>query len=58
MTRRDWWLGIAALVVAILMHAMLPRYQFFNGPSMFPLRGDRWTGRVEAAMTIAQPPGR
>lgn len=34
MTRRDWWLGVAVVTLALLAHAALPRYTWF------PMRGD------------------
>ncbi len=48
MTRRDWWLGIAAIVVVVLLHAALPRYTFERVPNTLTLyvRFDRWTGRA------------
>ena len=47
MTRRDWWLGVAAVVFVVLLHALLPRYELRT--QRMPLRFDRWTGRVEIA---------
>ena len=51
MTRRDWWLGVLAIVTIVLLHALIPRYEYRNlGPSenlgLFT-RIDRWTGRAE-----------
>ena len=45
MTRRDWWLGVAVVAVAILLHTFVPRYEYrdFHGAPM--VRVDRWTGR-------------
>lgn len=56
MIRRDWWLGVLVLTLAILAHALLPRYQVIgipaeNGGLRTISRFDRWTGRVEAANT-------
>ena len=50
MTREQ--IGILLLALAIIVHALFPRYdiqlgQNINGQS-FPYRLDRWTGRVEA----------
>src|SRR5687768_15773279 len=28
MTRRDWWIGVVLIVVALLLHAALPRYEW------------------------------
>jgi len=51
MRPRDWWLGIAALVLAILAHAAIPRYEYRNHPlpsgEFYMIRVDRWTGRAE-----------
>ena len=44
MTRRDWWIGIAVLVLAILVHAAFPRYEWRQGPGVRMIRIDRWTG--------------
>ena len=52
MTRRDWWLGVAVLALVILVHALLPRYEWSVSPMFGILRFDRWTGRTERA-TIA-----
>lgn len=48
MTRRDWWLGMAALVIAVLLHAAVPRYEWrpLAGTIGF-VRIDRWTGRAQ-----------
>jgi len=46
MTRRDWWLGVAAVVLALLAHAAFPRYDWRNiGPAP-RVRIDRWTGHA------------
>jgi hypothetical protein len=45
MTRRDWWLGVLLLTLAILAHALLPRYDW--GPlsvTPYQVRVDRWFG--------------
>ncbi len=49
MTRRRWWLGVAALVVAVLLHAAVPRYSWLPvaGEPGGLVRIDRWTGRAE-----------
>lgn len=47
-TRRDWWTGIAVLAFVILLHAVVPRYEwrpYGNSPWML-VRVDRWTGRA------------
>lgn len=49
MTRRDWWIGIALVVAALLAHALFPRYEWSPqrggmGSSFGMIRIDRWTG--------------
>ena len=44
MTRRDWWIGIAVVVVAILVHALIPRYEWRDWRGAPLVRVDRWTG--------------
>lgn len=55
-TRRDWWLGITVLVLAILIHTLLSHYeiQVHDGAV---LRIDRWTGNIEAATDVRALPG-
>jgi hypothetical protein len=43
MTRRDWWLGIGAIALVILLHAVFPRYEW-RGEGTGLIRIDRWTG--------------
>jgi hypothetical protein len=43
--RRDWWLGIAAVVTALLIHAAIPRYNWSFSEGTWH-RVDRWTGTV------------
>lgn len=43
MRPRDWWIGVALVVGAIVFHAMYPRYEVRNSSS-YVLRIDRWTG--------------
>ena len=49
MTREQ--IGILLLALAIIVHALLPRYELQMGQladgRSFPYRLDRWTGRVE-----------
>lgn len=47
MTRRDWWLGVALIVLAILVHAAVPRYEWRNLGERPVFRIDRWTGTME-----------
>lgn len=50
MTRRDWWLGLLLLALAILAHAAFPRYEWHPmrgdgiGSAIGMLRVDRWRG--------------
>jgi len=47
MTKRDWWIGIALVVAALLAHAALPRYEWRETLAGRPgVRIDRWTGRA------------
>lgn len=46
MTRRDWWIGIGLIVVALVLHAALPRYDWRQTGAQF-IRIDRWAGRAE-----------
>lgn len=46
MTRRDWWLGVVAVVAAVLVHALVPRYDWRGPYGRELLRLDRWTGRA------------
>jgi hypothetical protein len=48
MSRRDWWLGVLAVVLALLFHAAFLRYEvrFSDGRA---LRIDRWTGTFTRA---------
>ena len=47
-TRLEWWIGIVLVVLAILVHALVPRYEYqHDGPgSIAWVRVDRWTGRA------------
>jgi hypothetical protein len=46
MTRRDWWLGVSLLVAAIMLHALVPRYEWQHIEGAVFMRVDRWTGRA------------
>ena len=46
MTRRDWLLSLAALVLAVLLHAALPRYEWLRVNDTMVVRLDRWTGHA------------
>jgi hypothetical protein len=47
-SRRDWWLGVLAVVCAILLHAALPRFEWRAQPQVpgLMIRIDRWTGQA------------
>jgi hypothetical protein len=48
MTRRDWWIGIMLIVVALLLHAAVPRYEWRQlGTGGTWSRADRWSGALE-----------
>jgi hypothetical protein len=57
LTRRDWWLGVLVLTLALLIHAAWPRYEWrhVGGPAF--VRIDRWTGTVIIGSTRG-PDGR
>ena len=46
MTRRDWWLGIALVAVVLVLHALVPRYDYraTDQPGEVWMKIDRWTG--------------
>jgi hypothetical protein len=55
MTRRDWWIGVLLVALALLGHAAMPRYQWQHQGGFVWLRVDRWTGgAVLAYRTDAQ----
>ena len=44
-SRREWWIGVVLVVLAILVHALVPRYEYQHDPgSIAWVRVDRWTG--------------
>lgn len=47
MNRRDWWLGVAVLAAVLLLHALVPRYEWQHQEGLAWLRVDRWSGRAE-----------
>lgn len=58
MTPRNWYLGLSILVVAILLHAAIPRYTWSHVESTIWTRADRWTGGIElwhASNGVMQP---
>jgi hypothetical protein len=48
MTRHDWWIGIVMIVVALLLHAAVLRYEWRQlGTGGTWSRADRWSGALE-----------
>jgi hypothetical protein len=47
MTRRDWWLGVVLIVLALLVHAAVPRYTYLHVAGLMVVRTDRWFGGAE-----------
>ena len=47
-TRLDWWIGVVLVVLAILAHELVPRYEYQHesSGSIYWLRVDRWTGQA------------
>lgn len=44
-SRRDYWIGVGLISVALLLHTYIPRYEWRpDGPNL--LRIDRWTGQM------------
>jgi hypothetical protein len=59
LTRRDWWIGIALLVAALLVHAALPRYEWRDTlGGRQAVRIDRWTGGAVWGTFPDEVPGR
>lgn len=55
MTRREYWIGIGVLVIAILLHAAWPRYEWRNPGGPDPtvmVRIDRWHGSAQAGRFV------
>jgi len=55
-TRRDWWIGVTLIVLALLVHGLVPRYDFrqFRDTTSWT-RIDRWTG--SAALFVVDRDG-
>ena len=50
MTRVDWWIGVMVIVGGLLVHGLMPRYEWRAGAAENPqmlIRIDRWTGAAE-----------
>ena len=55
MTRRDWWLGVLLLAGAIILHALIPRFEWVSlTPEGDVIKVDRWTG-VEEHRWVTRP---
>lgn len=52
MTRRDWWLGISAIVIAVLLHASVPRYEWRQFSDRALVRIDRWFGTAQVGSLV------
>jgi hypothetical protein len=52
---RSWWTGVAILTLALLLHAVFPRYAWHSVPGQptAMVREDRWTGA--ATWGVVQP---
>ena len=58
MSKRDWWLGAFVVLVALLAHAALPRYEWLTVSPRVVLRGDRWTGTVSVGTVTPESENR
>lgn len=50
MNRRDWWVGVAILTCALVLHAIVPRYQYQHTALNYWLKVDRWTGHARTVI--------
>ena len=63
MTRRDWWLWLTFLTVALLLHAAIPacfpRYEYltFGPENADVLKIDRWTGEHQHRFIVGRAEG-
>ena len=48
LSRLEWWTGVTLVVLAILAHALVPRYEYrqTSPGSTVWVRVDRWTGQA------------
>ena len=56
MRRWEWWVGIGAIVGALLVHAAIPRYELISRENGAIFRFDRWTGHLEIASDLKKVP--
>jgi hypothetical protein len=50
MNPRHWWTGVVLLLVALSLHALVPRYEWHpltGAVSPYWVRVDRWTGDAQ-----------
>ena len=60
MTTRAWYLGATILAIALVLHALVPRYEWRtvpDHPSQL-IRIDRWSGRAEVGLANFTTGGR
>src|SRR5688572_23816738 len=46
MSRRDWWIGVGVVALALLLHTAFPRYDWRQLHGPLYVQVDRWTGRT------------
>ena len=54
-TRLDWWVGVVLVVLAILAHALVPRYEYQQtaASGIAWIRVDLWTGQAQLVAVTA-----
>ena len=52
-SRRDWWLGVLIVAVAVLLHAAWPRYDWRHVVGGVFVRINHWTGAAVIGRTGA-----
>ena len=61
MTKRDWWIGVLLIALALFVHALMPRYEYRNfgepNEGVFT-RIYRWTGSAELVSVAVSDVGR
>jgi hypothetical protein len=55
-TRVDWWLGVAVVVVLFMADGCWPRYEWHALQGNWYARFDRWTGNAVAYTYERRPP--
>lgn len=56
LTRRDWWMAVTLVTVAIVFHAVWPRYDWRHVTGNVFVRIDRWTGHANLTRVVADRP--